>query len=145
MHFTFHFWLSVVALLITYTDLLSQTLTINFSGIRNSNGSLQIQFFNSQENFENEKPSYTKRLSKKEVKDAKLSISYTDIKPGTYGVAILDDENNNTKMDYGLILPKEGFGFSDYYHSGMTQPKFKNFSFSLTNAPKVVNIKLRYL
>ena len=97
------------------------------------------------ENFENEKPSYTKRISKKELKNSNLSITYTDIKPGTYGVAILDDENNNTKMDYGLILPKEGFGFSDYYHSGMTQPKFKNFSFTLTNVSKVVNIKLRYL
>lgn len=145
MHFTCHLWLTTFALFVTHSKLISQTLTINFSGLRNSNGSVQIQFFDSQENFENEKPSYTKRISKKELKNSNLSITYTDIKPGTYGVAILDDENNNTKMDYGLILPKEGFGFSDYYHSGMTQPKFKNFSFTLSKTSKVVNIKLRYL
>ena len=73
-----------------------------------------------------------------------LIVSYA-VKPGTYGIAILDDENNNQKMDYGLLLPKEGFGFSDYYHTGMSQPDFRKFSFVMGNASKTVFIKLRYL
>lgn len=78
------------------------------------------------------------------VKDA-LHLTYADIKPGIYGIAILDDENKNEKMDYGLILPKEGFGFSDYYHTGMKRPKFDSFDFVLKNEIKSVEIKVRYL
>ena len=74
-----------------------------------------------------------------------LTISYADLKPGNYGIAILDDENSNQKMDYGWVLPKEGFGFSDYYHTGMSHPKFESFDFVLKNEDKTVQIKLRYL
>ncbi|MCC6370579.1 MAG: DUF2141 domain-containing protein, partial [Bacteroidia bacterium] len=74
-----------------------------------------------------------------------FSIVYDDLKPGVYGIAILDDENTNEKMDYGWFLPKEGFGFSDYYHSNMSHPKFESFDFVLKKEAKKVEIKLRYL
>lgn len=123
----------------------SQTLTIQFSGIRNNQGQLQIQFYDSQDNFAKEKPLFTKLVPKSAIVNGQTTIHYQGLKPGTYGIAILDDENGNKKMDYGLVLPKEGFGFSDYYHSGMTRPEFDDFRFELTAAKKVVQIKLRYL
>ncbi len=123
----------------------SQTLTIHFSGIRNTEGQLQIQFYDSKERFDKEQPLFTKWVSKKEVQNGNITVSYSGLKTGVYGVAILDDENTNRKMDYGLVLPKEGFGFSDYYHTGMSRPNFDNFKFVLQNEKKVVQIKLRYL
>lgn len=68
----------------------------------------------------------------------------TGFSPGTYGVALLDDEDSDTKMDYGLVMPKEGFGFSDYYHTGWSSPKFDDFKFEL-NGNKSIKIQIRYL
>jgi len=85
-----------------------------------------------------------KTVSKSQASGGKLTVSY-DLKPGTYGIAILDDENSNGKMDYGMVLPKEGFGFSDYYHTGMSSPTFDKFDFTLKNENRSVQIKVRYL
>lgn len=127
------------------SGLTAQTLTIHVANIRSSAGSLKIQFFTSAQSFDNEKPAFSRIVSKKDMFQGHLVLSLTDIKPGLYGVALLDDENNNQKMDYGLVLPKEGFGFSDYYHTGMSRPVFDKFDFIFGNGPKSVTIKIRYV
>ncbi|MBA3683061.1 MAG: DUF2141 domain-containing protein [Bacteroidetes bacterium] len=134
-------------LLLFFTSCLAfvQTLKINISGIRNSSGTIRLAFYNTSESFDKEKPMLIKIEPKTKVATGALSISYTGLKPGVYGIAILDDENSNQKMDYGLILPKEGFGFSDYYHTGMSRPKFESFDFIFKNENKTIEIKLRYL
>ncbi|MBL7911729.1 MAG: DUF2141 domain-containing protein [Bacteroidia bacterium] len=122
-----------------------QSLKINVSGIRNGSGTIRLAFYTTSESFEKEKPFLIKIEPKTGMDNGVLKINYTDIKVGIYGIAILDDENSNQKMDYGWVLPKEGFGFSDYYHTGMTRPKFESFDFVLKNEIKTVSIKLRYL
>jgi len=125
---------------------LCQSLTIHFTDIRNNKGFIQLQFYTSKQNFEKEKALFTRLISKSTLKNGSLTITYTDIPPGTYGIAILDDENSNTKMDYGLMLPEEGFGFSDYYHTGFKHPDFDRFKFNyVMGQNKRITIKLRYL
>jgi len=123
----------------------SQTLKINVTGIRNPSGSIVLAFYNTNESFEKEKALFIKKISKSGLVNGTLSITYNDLKSGTYGIAILDDENNNDKMDYGWFLPKEGFGFSNYYHTGLTRPTFDKFDFVLSGDTKTVEIKVRYL
>ena len=80
------------------------------------------------------------------MKNGTLKVKL-DLEFGEYGLSLLDDENNNTKMDYNFIgLPKEGFGFSNYYHTGFTKPHFNTFKFKhlKNNLAKVV-IKVRYM
>ncbi|HKC68064.1 MAG TPA: DUF2141 domain-containing protein [Bacteroidia bacterium] len=122
-----------------------QTLKINITGIRNTEGSICLAFYNTQESFGKEQPLFVKTISKKGLTNGVLSYTYTGLKAGTYGIAMMDDENNNAKMDYGLILPKEGFGFSNYYHTGMSRPTFDKFSFTVSNADKTIEIKVKYM
>ncbi|MES2678561.1 MAG: DUF2141 domain-containing protein [Bacteroidota bacterium] len=123
----------------------SQTLHINMVGVRNASGNIRLAFYNSSQSFDDEKPLFIKTVSKVSLAKNGMKITYTDLKPGIYGIAVLDDENMNEKMDYGLILPEEGFGFSDYYHTGMKRPKFDQFDFLLKQEVKTVEIKIRYL
>lgn len=123
----------------------AQTLKVNISALKNTKGTIRLAFYSTSESFDNEKSLFVKTISKSDVVNGALSVSYTGIKPGTYGIAILDDENNNQKMDYGLVLPKEGFGFSNYYHTGMSRPKFDSFDFIFGNEDKVIEIKVRYM
>jgi uncharacterized protein (DUF2141 family) len=57
----------------------------------------------------------------------------------------LHDENSNGKIDKGLILPKEGIGFSNYSSIGLTnRPNFKKASFELTQN-KTIKVKVIYM
>ena len=135
----------LLLLLALASGLRAQTLTVNVTGIRSSKGSLRISVFINQEGFKKEKPLLVKTVKKDGMQNGKISLALDGLKPGIYGVALLDDENNNQEMDYGLVMPKEGFGFSDYYHTGMTRPVFGDFDFSLGSQAKAVEIRIRYL
>jgi uncharacterized protein (DUF2141 family) len=123
----------------------AQTLKISVTGLRSNSGSVILGFYINDKSFEDEKPLFSKVESKATTVNHVLTLTYTGIKPGTYGVVLLDDENNNSKMDFGWILPEEGYGFSNYTHSGLTKPKLSKFSFTITNENKAVEIKVKYL
>ncbi len=123
----------------------AQTLKITITGMRNNSGNVWLGFYNNDESFQKEQPLFVKTESKAIAVNGVLVVTCKDIKPGTYGIALMDDENSNNKMDYGWFLPKEGFGFSNYYHTGMTKPSFNKFSFILKEDSKPVEIKVRYL
>ena len=135
----------LVLLFFSSGSLFCQTLHIQVTGIRNASGNIRLAFYSDSKSFDDEKPLFIRTVPKKEIVKESMKISYSDLKPGVYGIAILDDENANEKMDYGWVLPKEGFGFSDYYHTGMTRPHFDKFDFVLKNEIKTVEIKVRYM
>ena len=59
---------------------------------------------------------------------------------------MLDDENNDTEMEYNWVgIPQEGFGFSDYYHTGLSRPVLADFDFVLGEEGKAVTMKIRYM
>lgn len=120
------------------------SITVKVTAIRNTKGRLQIQIYKDQKNFEKETPWKVFYVSKKDVKDHYLMYTIEGLSPGTYGLALLDDENSNSKMDYGLMLPKEGFGFSDYYHTSWSRPVFDDFKFDLKEDRRV-KIQIRYV
>ncbi len=120
------------------------TISIKITNIRNNKGFIQLQLYRSQKTFELETPYKTIRISKQNVTDKTLLYQIKGIAPSNYGIALLDDENGNKKMDYGWLYPKEGFGFSNYYHTGWSKPTFSNFKFCL-NQNEFVNMKIRYM
>jgi uncharacterized protein (DUF2141 family) len=67
--------------------------------------------------------------------------------PGVYGFALLDDESNNGHMDYNFIgLHDEGFGFSNFYLTGLNRPKFDLFKLTVhPDQGQKVLMKIRYL
>jgi len=49
-------------------------------------------------------------------------------------------------MEYNFLgIPKEGFGFSDYYHTGITRPKFDDFRFTVVQGQDIkIKVRMRY-
>lgn len=117
---------------------------VYIKNIRNSKGRIQLQVYKNQESFKKEIPWKSTTVSKSQIKNNALTYTFKGLPKGIYGVALLDDENCNTKMDYGWLLPNEGFGFSDYYHSGWSKPNFNDFKFYL-DKNKSVTMDVRYL
>ena len=113
-------------------------------GVRSKKGKLVIAIFNDQESFKRRKPINKVVLNKSEIKGNEIAFN---LESGIYGISVLDDENDNNKMDYNFIgIPKEGFGFSNYYHEGLSKPQFDKFKFEINNRKAVlIEIRLRYM
>lgn len=120
------------------------TLTVQIGNIRNSKGRIQLQIYRDQESFRKETPWKVKHVSKENLKNKMLIYSIPSLETGVYGVAILDDEDKDNKMKYGWMLPQEGFGFGDFYLTGLSRPTFDDFKFKLTS-DKTVKVIVKYM
>lgn len=120
-------------------------VTMNITHLRSDKGYVIVQVFNTQQGFKDSKPIAKFKYAKKDAVKGSLTVKCS-LKPGTYGLALLDDENANGKMDNNMVgMPKEGFGFSDYYHTGMSRPVLDDFKFEVKDAPVRTTMKVRYL
>lgn len=141
-------FLIVIGILVTtsFTSPTVITIPIVVKNIKNSKGRLSIGVFKDATSFEEEKPYKIILVSKKDLVNGTLK-SFIEIESGVYGLSILDDENSDYKMEYNMIgMPKEGFGFSNYYHSGFTKPNFKQFLVVINPSLKVpITFHLRYI
>ncbi len=138
--------LTLMTLICIYTyTLIAQNLNIEIEGIRNDIGLIRLAFFSNEEQFKSETPIFEKIIESSNSKDGHLSITYNDIKPGQYGIALLHDEDKNGKMTYSLCIPSEGFGFSNYSHKGLTKPSFIDFCFIYGNSEKTIKIRVKYI
>ena len=131
-------------LLGTATSASAQTVLMRFSGIRSAKGQIIVKVYTDDKSFEDNKPIKTVKFAKRGTGTLAATI---DLEPGTYGFALLDDEDGNTKKEYNMVgMPKEGFGFSDFYLTGLKKPKFEQFKFTLSpNQKKNIEMKIRYL
>lgn len=138
--------LPVIACLVVFSVsvAIAQTLTINISGIRNNQGALCIGIYTNSRQFETDQPFRRLVVTKEKVHDGKIAVIVKDLPAGRYGIAVLDDENKNGKMDYYLLLPAEGCGFSNYRHIGLRKPKFEDFEFETYNGTNQIRIDLKY-
>ncbi|MEM9085696.1 MAG: DUF2141 domain-containing protein [Pseudomonadota bacterium] len=74
-----------------------------------------------------------------------VTITFTDVTPGTYAVALLHDENDDGKANRALgMMPKEGYGFSRDAKVRMGPPKFDDAVFEHTGEDQQLTIKMRY-
>ena len=75
-----------------------------------------------------------------------VTLSFKNIAPGRYAIALLHDENNNGKADRALMMmPTEGFGFSRDAKVRMGPPKFEEAAFDVIGSPISQTIKIRYM
>ena len=124
----------------------AQNTEINFSGVRSSKGQIILRIYKDEKSFDDDKPSKIHYFKKSNLSKGKMTASIT-LDPGTYGLALADDENNSNLMDFGFLgVPSEGFGFSNYYHSGFTSPSFDSFKFTVAKNQKYkISMKIRYM
>lgn len=120
------------------------TVEVVVTDIRNAKGNLVMGFYKDSKSFSKREPFMSKIVEKTTMKNGVVKFKLS-LPTGTYGIALLDDENKNGKADYGFLLPIEGFGFSDYYHTGIMAPTFDDFDFSVGNTNKSVTVKLKYM
>lgn len=111
------------------TSVLSK-IYIDISGMKNSNGNLNVALYNSSSTF-NDPDNAFKRFVIKAVSGS-TRLVLDSIPQGTYAFAVLHDENSNNTMDKNLLgIPKEGFAFSNNAIGSFGPPSFDEAKFDL--------------
>lgn len=122
----------------------SASIDLAITGLRSEKGNVLVCLSANPEYF----PDCTKD---KKARKLKVSANHADhihiegVKPGTYAVALIHDENANGKMDLRLFLPREGFGFSRNPKIGMGPPKFKSAQFTVGADDEHYAVRMKYI
>ncbi|UOE49808.1 DUF2141 domain-containing protein [Mucilaginibacter sp. SMC90] len=123
----------------------AQEVHIKVTAIRSAKGKLLFSVFKDSQSYTSEKPYKKFVVDKKGLANGTLKTSY-QLEPGTYGIIVVDDENENGKIDKNFIgMPKEGFGFSDFFLGKLKKPAFDEFKFELSPAHDQIMIKVKYM
>ena len=129
----------ILVFLVTFQSLLASKLNIEIVGLKNKNGKLLIELFNSKDTFL-EKP----------YKDVKIDINATvmkytfkDIPTGYYALFLVHDENNNNQAEISMFSSQDGYGISHNKKIFFIMPNFEDIKFFLTNN-KYIKIKINY-
>lgn len=121
------------------------SLTIKVDELRNSEGVVQFALYNRDGTIPDEKFKHYYKIATSDINDGSATLTFSNLPSGIYAVNVLHDENENGKIDKGLILPKEGIGFSNYESIGLSnRPKFSKASFEL-NTDSTLRVKIIYL
>ncbi len=121
------------------------TLTVVVNGIKHQKGQLCIGIYPNEQGF----PLSTKNVVKSactNITGSSLKQQFSGLKPGTYAVAVVDDQNGDRKLNRDFFgIPKEGFGISNNPTVSITTgtPKFSKASFSVSKNT-TVNIDMKY-
>lgn len=119
------------------------SITITVTHIRNKDGVIRFKFYDDTTPFPDLNGFLKVVVPKTEITGDSLTMTFHGFKSQNMAIALLDDENNNVKLDFGWFLPKEGHAFSDYYHAALRRPVYEDFKFFLTGDKKVV-MKMKY-
>ncbi|MEJ0055231.1 MAG: DUF2141 domain-containing protein [Bacteroidota bacterium] len=103
------------------------SITITVKGIRNNKGTIRFKFYDDVTGFPHAKGFLRIVVPKSEVIDGTMTKTYYGFKGQSMGIALLDDENDDLKLEMGWFFPKEGHAFSDYYHSALRKPRLWGF------------------
>jgi uncharacterized protein (DUF2141 family) len=72
-------------------------------------------------------------------------LDFGAVTEGRYAIALIHDENSNGRLDKRLMIPREGFGFSQDAPVMMGPPRFDSAAFAVGDASEHLAIRMRYL
>ena len=121
-------------------------VTVRVEGFTGKDGIALVALFGSEETWL-EIPKAVQVVRAK-ITGKTLSVKFRGVRPGTYAVEVIHDENKNNKLDMRWLpypKPKEGAGASQGAKGKMGPPKWKDAKFTVGDKPVTVTVKLQYL
>ena len=100
------------------------TLTIEIDGLQNNDGQVLLEF-------SNEKGEKIRGISQN-IADHKCIIVINNLDPGKYAFKYFHDKNKNEKLDLKwMVIPKEGYGFSNNAKGTFGPPSLEKMVFEI--------------
>ncbi|MFC2113284.1 DUF2141 domain-containing protein [Bacteroidota bacterium] len=112
--------------------------------MRSEKGLIRLALYDHQDQFPDE-PARSFSFRKELNTDRSMEIVLDSIPKGKYVISLLDDEDENDRMDFNILrMPKEGYGFSNNTKVGLKCPPFEECSFLVTEERICLEIVLQY-
>ncbi len=122
----------------------SGSLTVAINGLKNQKGQICLSLFSQSEGFPG-KSDRAVAVQCVQTSEASLGVTFKNLNPGNYAVALFHDVNADGKLNTGLFgIPKEGFGFSRNPRVRTRAPRFDEAALALSSANNNIQIRLKY-
>jgi uncharacterized protein (DUF2141 family) len=113
-------------------------ITVTVTGIRNTTGNVRVALWSDSNTVAQLK------VVDIDPKTLKATAVFEEVAPGTYGVRVLHDENNNGKLDFDEMgMPLEGYGHSNNPEKRPGPPNWDEYKFVL-DKDTTMEIRLIY-
>lgn len=120
-------------------------LRIHVDGFRNTKGNLGTVIFTSPQGWPEDLDKSYRHGPAPIDKSTRTAVAEWTLPPGAYGVAAIHDENSNHKLDRNFLgIPKEGFGFANNPHVGLSAPGFDKALVRVACPVTDITIHLQY-
>ncbi|WP_392530782.1 DUF2141 domain-containing protein [Nostoc sp. C117] len=123
----------------------TEKLSVVVNGIRHQKGEICFRVFANEKGFPMSNTGEVQSGCTK-ITGTSVKKEFSGLKPGTYAVAVVDDQNGDRKLNSDFFgIPKEGFGISKNPTVSIQtgSPKFRDASF-VVNKDTTVNIIMKY-
>ena len=127
----------VIALLLLPALSFSQNkLTIEVSGVPNSDGNINVAIYNNSDAFLSHDNVY--KADSVVAKEGVTELNIEGLPDGEYAIALYHDANGNDELDTNWLgIPKEAVGFSNAKMKTFGPPKFRECSFKMQAVTQV--------
>lgn len=121
-------------------------LVVQMSGFRNVKGDAGATLFKNSDGWpEDNDKAFKHGPFPIDPASKTATATFDDLAPGVYGFAMIHDENENHKLDRNFIgYPKEGFGFANNPHVGLSAPPFKDATVNVHCPVTEISVTVQY-
>lgn len=114
-------------------------VTVKITGLRNAGGNIRVALRR------DENTIVVAKIVDIDPKTLTAQAVFETLPGGTYGVAVIHDENKNGKLDMNETgMPEEGYGHSNNPAKRPGPPNFDETKFSVGSTAASIEIKLIY-
>jgi len=132
-----------VAMLAMVGPLQAADVTVVVKGVEHDDGSIMAALHDGAKGFPGKRKMFQGVVADAEGEN--VTITFTDVPPGEYAVALFHDEDDNEKMKSNLLgMPKEGFGFSNDASAKFGPPSFKDAMITVGETDMTIEVNLNY-
>ena len=104
-------------------------LEVTITGVRSAGGVVRLALYDRAEGFATEEAVAAAQV----VPAARGAVRavFEGLGAGIYAIAAYHDEDNDDKFDRFLLIPREGYGFSNDVRPGLRAPTFDEAAFNV--------------
>jgi uncharacterized protein (DUF2141 family) len=118
-------------------------IKVRVTSVHNKKGEVMLALFSYSKGFPYE-TSYAIQKQKGNAVNGVIELSFTDIPPGTYAIAMFHDTNHDGKLNTNFMgIPKEVYGVSNNTYNTFSAPGYKESSFSHNDLTELT-IQMKY-
>ncbi len=122
-------------------------IEVSVHSIRSDKGKIMVALHGGEntKQFPNEEGAIAMQWAK--ASQGARNFVFRDLPQGEFAIALYHDENDNGRLDKGLMgIPKEGFGFSRNAKATFGPPNFTKTAVELTSEDETlaIDVKMRY-